>query len=122
MSAKEEIAACERSCASKLDEPVEIAYRDASGGASVIFTTTGDPGELRSCVGELARAHDAAAPDIVENDLHAVPHSARVQDVQDGVMMTLIAAAQNDDIALRRGVQQDVWAMQHSCGVSHELP
>jgi len=120
MSKRETIAACERSCSPKVDAPVEIAYRDAAGGASVIFTTSGDLDALRSCVSEVARSHELSKQEVVEQDRHAIPHSARLQDVPDGVMMTLIASAQNDDTALRRDVQQDVWAMQHSCR-SHEL-
>ena len=74
-----------------------------------------EPGALRSCVSELARAHDESTPGVVENDQFAIPHTARVQDVQGGIMMTLVASAQNDDTALRRDVQQDVWTMQNSC-------
>ena len=40
---------------------------------------------------------------------------------KDGIMMTLVASAQNDDTALRRDVQQDVWAMQRSCVASDYL-
>jgi hypothetical protein len=121
MSAKESMAACERSCSPKLEAPVEIAYRDAAGGASVVFTTRGDPGALRECVSEVARSHDSATPSAVQDDLYAVPHTARVQDVQGGIMLTLIASAQNDYDQLRNDVQQDVWAMQHGCAGGHEL-
>jgi hypothetical protein len=120
MSDKEAIAACDRTCNPRVEAPVEVAYRDASGGASVIYTTTGDADALRSCVSEVARAHGAVEP-VLANDLYAIPHSARVQDVEDGIMMTLIASAQNDDTALRRDVQQDVWGMQRSCVASDYL-
>lgn len=106
----EAVTSWKGSCAALPDTPVRVSYQDTSGGAAVLFATDGDPEPLRERVEEVARHHDQPTA----RDLYDLPHTATVQDTEDGAKLTLTASAFNDMDALRRHVQKDVWAMQRS--------
>jgi hypothetical protein len=120
-SARGAVPAWKRSCSLEGEPHVELTYRDAPGGSTVLFTTAGDPTYLRRRVTEVARYHNSAAPTIAMHDLAAIPHTAMVQDIEGGIALTLFATNRQHVETLRINVQQDVWAMQkRGCGAGQE--
>ncbi|MET0284425.1 MAG: hypothetical protein ABW352_08140 [Polyangiales bacterium] len=110
-----------RSAACESDQPVEIAYRDAPGGSSVSFATTGSVDALRERVNELAEYHNGSEDPLAMHDLNAIPHRAQVEPLERGAKLTLIASASNDTDALRKSVQQDVEQLKaHGCIAGQE--
>jgi hypothetical protein len=108
-------------CVSQDQQPVEIAYRDAPGGSSVLFATEGSADALRERVTQLAELHNGSQDPLATHDLAAVPHRAEVEPLARGAKLTLTASASNDTDALRKIVQQDVEQMKaHGCIAGQE--
>jgi hypothetical protein len=108
-------------CRREGDPPVKLGYRDAPGGASVLYTTEGDPTYLRARVTEVARYHNGGAPATAMHDLASVPHTAMVEQLEQGIVLTLFATERRHVDALRRQVQQDVWIMRRrGCAAGQE--
>jgi hypothetical protein len=108
-------------CVSQDHEPVEIAYRDAPGGGSVLFATDGSPDALRARVEQLAEFHNSNDTQLAMHDLYSIPHRAKVEPLERGAKLILTASANNDEDALRKSVQQDVEQLKaHGCIASEE--
>ena len=119
--AKGEAPAWKRACSREGDAPVTLAYRDAPGGASVHYTTAGDAAYLRQRVTDVARYHNAAAPITGMHDLANIPHTAMVQELDNGIALTLFTSDRRHMEELRVHVQQDVWIMRRKgCGAGQE--
>lgn len=111
------------SCMHERARRVDVRYQNApDGGAAVVFTTAGDPSNLREQVLELTRVHNASDEQPLNRALYDLPHLARFERVEHGAKMTLVAEAPADSVALRRHVQQDVRTMRSKrCRSAHEM-
>lgn len=113
-----------RVCEGEPGAPVHINYEDASGGAAVLFTTQGDPSPLQEHAEQVARLHNRGARELSGNDLSEVrlPHTAEVEQLQNGAKLTLLPRRPTDLDGLRRHVQQDItWMKRHGCTTSTEV-
>lgn len=121
VTAEGERPAWKRSCSREGEPRAKVEYEDAPGGATVIYTTHGDPTYLRERAVEVARYHNGAAPTRGMHDLADVPHTAMIEYIDQGVRLTLFASARDDVEELRINVQQDVWAKQkRGCAAGQE--
>jgi hypothetical protein len=109
------LPAWKQSCQAYAAGPVELEYRDAPGGAAVIYRTRASQQRLRERADEVARFHNSSAAKTgTLHDLSSIPHRAYVEDVDGGVKLVLVAKTpRKDDLdRLRWNVQQDVSIMQ----------
>lgn len=119
--AEGELPPWRRSCREEGAAPVTLRYRDAPGGAAVEYTTTGDPAYLRERVTEVARYHNSGVPSTAMHDLADVPHTATVQEIEGGALLTLFTSDRIHMEELRIQVQRDVQIMRrHGCGRGQE--
>jgi hypothetical protein len=104
------------------EAPVQIGYEDATGGAAVLYHTAGNIAKLRERTNEVAAFHNGSQGKTAYlHDLRAIPHTASVEEIEDGAKLTLVSTRPRSQDALRKHLQQEVWTMQkQGCGASHE--
>jgi hypothetical protein len=93
--------------------PVRVEYLDAAGGAALRLETP-EPSRtaLREHITHVADEHNGAGTQPGAHSAYDRPHTAVAQDIEGGVQLTLLPQRPTDLDALRRDVQQDVFAMQ----------
>jgi hypothetical protein len=77
---------------------------DVDGGASMVFTTTGDVAQLRERVAKLAAHHNAMQQSAGGSGM-APPSTARAEDVEGGARMIITPKSPSDLEALRTHVR-----------------
>ncbi|HEX6242364.1 MAG TPA: hypothetical protein VFZ61_15740 [Polyangiales bacterium] len=116
--------AWKRSCTEYARAPVSVEYEDASGGAAVVYRTRGDVAALRQRTHEVAQFHNSSEAKLgALHDLSAIPHRARVEEVEDGARLVLTPKGARPQLldALRLQVQQETFTLRRrGCGSGQE--
>jgi hypothetical protein len=113
-----------RDCDLYAEAPVEIGYEDITGGAAVLYRTSGNVARLRERTQEVAKFHSGTqGKSRWLHDLRAIPHHATAEDIEGGAKLLLVSdrARPAYQDSLRKNVQQEVWTMQKKgCGAGRE--